>query len=87
VCSYRFDEEDDSLVLKAQSEKQMLEISVPLPKIFRFIDSMGLNDKIFDEELYAIKLPKMRNKPQSNSLTSSSSCRRSGGRHLSSRIR
>lgn len=33
----------------------MLEISVPLPKIFRFIDSMGLNDKIFDEELYAIK--------------------------------
>jgi hypothetical protein len=55
VCSYRFDEEDDSLVLKAQSEKQMLEISVPLPKIFRFIDSMGLNDKIFDEELYAIK--------------------------------
>jgi hypothetical protein len=48
-------EEDDSLVIKARCEKQVLEISVPLPKIFRFIDSMGLQEKIFDEELYAIK--------------------------------
>jgi hypothetical protein len=32
-----------------------MQISVPLPKIFKSIDSIGLSSEFFDDDLYAIK--------------------------------
>lgn len=55
-----FVEEEDSVVFKVvdlvpSKESDSVKIKVPLPKIFKLIENMGLSVDIFDEDLYAVK--------------------------------
>ncbi len=61
VLEISFIESDDSLsfkVLDFTSDLQTptsIYISVPLPKIFKSIETIGLSSEFFDDDLYAVK--------------------------------
>ncbi len=60
ICTVliEFNEPNDCLdftIPNKENPKTPYKISVPLPKIFKNIDQLGMFSEIFDEELYAIK--------------------------------
>ncbi len=60
ICTVmiEFNEPNDCLdftIPNKENPKTPYKISVPLPRIFKHIDHLGMFSEIFDEELYAIK--------------------------------
>lgn len=57
-----FSEENDSLEVKVlklsetdSKSQAQVQLSIPLPSIFKLVENHGLNSELFDDDLYSIK--------------------------------